>query len=353
MGTFYRYSKKFGLGLMALIFACIFGLSSQVAAAGASKKTFKKGVCISATLPVALGADQPTGQKVHGTYCQPFKWAKGTHQIDVLTEGSTYNASYWDWPVNPKLYSYVDKTLEQGRATLAYDRMGAGKSSHPLSTDITQATDGYVLHRIVQLVRALGYKQVNSIGHSYGSGIALEEAATYGDVNRLVLTGFLHQPSNPVVVAGNYPANQDPAFADKGLDDGYLTSKPGARQTSFYSASADPAVIAYDEAHKDLVSRTGLLDFVAKRGVPASSNMSNQVKTPVLLISGDLDTIFCYNPATLNCADTAAVAAHETPYYTSAASMQVSMVANTGHDLALHPSANQSFKIIDQWIKAH
>ncbi len=352
MNTLCHGFRRLSLGMAAFVFVGLIGISGEVSAAS-TEHSSKKGFCINANLPVALGANRPFDQKVHTTYCQPFKWAKGGHQIDMLTEGATYNASYWDWPVSPNLYSYVDKTLAQGRATLAYDRIGAGQSSHPVSSSITEETDAYVLHELLQLVRVFGYSHVNSIGHSYGSGIALEEAATYNDISRLVLTGYLHRASNPAVTAGNYPANQDPAFAAQSLDGGYLTTRPGARATSFYSSSADPSVIAYDEAHKDLVSLTGLLDFLGKRGVVASSNLSNNIHVPLLVLVGQQDAIFCFDPTSFNCTDNAAVTANETPYYTGAPSLQVSTVANTGHDLALHPSANQSFQTIDQWIKNH
>lgn len=289
---------------------------------------------------------------MYGTFCRPYRPAQDKHEIDVLTEGATYTGMYWDWPVNPRQYSYVSKTLAEGRATFTYDRIGAGKSSHPVSTAITETSDAYVLHQLLGMLQKLGYKKVNSIGHSYGSGIALEEAATYGDITRLVLTGYLHHASNPAVTAGNYPANQDPAFAMAGLDGGYLTTRPGARQTSFYSSSADPQVVAYDEAHKDLVSRTGLLDFIAKRGVTPADNISAKVTVPVLLVTGEQDAIFCYDSAAFNCSDTAAVTANEALYYANARSLQVSMIAATGHDIALHPTADQSFTLINHWIKS-
>jgi hypothetical protein len=38
-------------------------------------------------------------------------------------------------------------------------------------------------------------------------------------------------------------------------DPGYLTTVPGTRGAAFYdTASADPDVIAYDEAHKDVMA---------------------------------------------------------------------------------------------------
>ncbi len=310
-----------------------------------------KGWCASFKAPVAPGEGQPRTWKVALTYCQPFQWAKGARQVDVLTHGATYTNTYWDWPQNPGLYSYVGKTLADGRATLNYDRIGNGKSTRPLSTDITMASDAYVLHQLVQGLKLLGYDRVNSVSHSYGSGAGLAEAAAYADVNTVVISGYLHRPSNPAVTAGNYPANQDPKFLTAGLDGGYLTSRPGVRGTSFHSPSSDPGVVAYDEVQKDLVSRTGLLDFLGQRAVPAATNISNKIRVPVLAVNGQQDAIFCYDPALFDCANAAMVTANEAPYYAAASKFKVVTIPNAGHDLTLHPTANNSYGIISQWVK--
>jgi len=326
----------------------------------------KAGWCASFNAPVAPAPGQQRTWQVALTYCQPFRWAKGTHQVDVLTHGSTYTHTYWDWPQYPALYSYVDKTLAAGRATLNYDRIGAYAhtgtlaSTRPASTDITMATDAYVLHQLVQGLRLIGYQHINSVSHSYGAGVALAEAAAYAgdnkDVSKVVLTGYLHRPSNPAVTAGNYPANQDPKFAGAGLDDGYLTTRPNTRGASFHSSTSDPTVIAFDELQKDIVSRTGLLDFLGQRAVPAASNISNTVHIPVLVVEGQKDAIFCYDPATFNCADNSVVTANEAPYYAGAPKLKVVTIPASGHDLALHPSAyspedQSSFAVISQWLQ--
>jgi pimeloyl-ACP methyl ester carboxylesterase len=312
------------------------------------------GKCKSSMVQVALAANQPADQEVGITFCQPHHWAEGEHQVDALTSGATYTRTYWDWQQDPALYSYVDKTLQSGRATLTYDRMGSGVSSRPVSGSINTTSDAYVLHQLVDMLHSQGYDQITSVGHSYGSGIALREASTYHDVSRVVLTGYLHAPANSVVVNGSYPANLDPMFAGQGLDNGYLTTKPNTRGIQFYSSSADPTVIAYDEAHKDLVTGAGLGSLVADRSVPAGSNLSNAINVPLLIVNGQQDTLFCYDYTNvLDCGNHAAVVANEAPYYTGAPNLTVSMVANTGHDLPLHPSANTSFATIDNWIRTH
>jgi pimeloyl-ACP methyl ester carboxylesterase len=315
------------------------------------------GNCRNVQVPVALNPGAPANQTVSATYCQPVKWAAGTHEVDVLTPGATYNRAYWDWPQNPSLYSYVDKTLQAGRATFDYDRIGTGGSSHPPSTEITVNGEAYVLHQIITWLHNHGYAQVNSEGHSYGSAIAVQEAGTYRDVSRIVVTGLTHVQGVgigfPEAIASLYPAALDPEFAGKGLDLGYLTTEPGVRGRLFYSSSANPAVVAYDEAHKDLLPAAALATLGTTFALPPPLNASDRITAPVLLVDGQEDAIFCTLPAALDCANNTSLRDFEAPDYAAAASLSAAVVPSTGHDLALHPSANTSFSDINTWINSH
>lgn len=310
--------------------------------------TFTSGWCFDSQVKVAPAPDTPRTWSVAFRFCRPWRW---TNQVDILTHGATYTRTYWDWPQGGDQYSYVDRALADGRATLAYDRIGNGASTRPASsTEITMASDAYVLHQLVFLLRLLSFRHVASVSHSYGSGVALAEAAAYRDVSSVVVSGYLHRPSNPAVTAGNYPANQDPKFLGQGLDDGWLTSRPGVRGSAFHSPTSDPDVVAYDEVQKDLVSRTGLVDFISQRGVPANDNISNLVAVPVLVLVGEQDIIFCYQPAVFNCSDWVMVASNETPFYHD---VTIKTIPLSGHDLTLHPSADQSYSAIDTFIRTN
>ena len=347
-----------GLGLRPVV-ASALPVGRVVHATFAGSVSSPDGQCQAVTVPVSLGAGQAPAETVAGTYCTPDTWQSGPAEVDVLTPGATYNQAYWNWPVDPDLYSYVDKTLAAGRATFDYDRIGTGASSHPVSTEITIYTEAYVLHQIVGWLRSdLGYRQVNSIGHSLGSVIAIQEAGSYRDVSRLVVTGLLHVPGVGLGFASTlgsllYPAIDDPAFTALNLDLGYLTTIPGDRAADFYSSSADPAVVAYDEAHKDVVPLTDLATLATTWALPPGLNASDQITAPVLVVIGQQDAIFCTAPPLLDCVRPAALLAGETPYYAGAASLTVDSIPDTGHDIALHPSADTSFELITSWIAGH
>jgi len=320
--------------------------------------------CSNVQIPVSLASNEIAAYFVTGTLCLPDQpQGQSLPDIDILTPGTTYNKSYWDWPQTPGTYpySYVDKVLSTGRAALAYNRIGTGGSSHPSSTMVTVQADAYVLHQIVSWTKAQGYNQVNLIGHSYGSIVTAQEAGTYNDATRVVLTGLTHALDGagtgagvglPLVIASLYPATLDPQFFLSTLDVGYLTTLPGSRNV-FYSSSADPAVITYDEAHKDLFSEAGVTSEATTFFVPAPLNTSNAITEPVLLLLGQEDALFCTLPAALDCSSSDSLLHAEQPYYTAAASLTAKIVPKTGHDVALHPSAPQSFQMIETWIETH
>lgn len=322
-------------------------------AASASPAAAASVTCQAVTVPVALAAGAPADQEVWAEYCLPAAGAAGA--VAVLVPGGTYDHAYFDWPQYWPVYSYAAKTLAAGRAVLDIDRLGTGESSHPASTSLTVQASAFVLHQVITYARGLGYRQVDLIGHSLGSIIAVQDAGTWpADPSRLVLTGLLHvvTPNQDVALGDFYPAGQDPAFAGLGYDTGYLTTMPGTRGPLFYSAAADPSVIAYDEEGKDVMSATEMSSALASWRAPADSSISDSITAPVLETVGRDDFLFCQG-GSLDCADQAALYRNEAPYFAAATSLSFETVPDTGHDLALHPSADTSFEVINTWLSAN
>jgi len=69
----------------------------------------------------------------------------------------------------------------------------------------------------------------------------------------------------------------------------------------------------------------------------------------VLVIDGQEDVIFCAS-GPVDCRNARAMYRNEAPYFTRAASLTVESVPDTGHDLALSPTANRSFAMINEWL---
>jgi pimeloyl-ACP methyl ester carboxylesterase len=311
------------------------------------------GTCTEVRLPLAFTDWQPVNAALAGTLCLPATWAAGDHAVDVLVHGGMYNRQYWDWPVHPELYSYVRRTVGAGRAAFFYDRFGAGSSTRPSGAQASFNADVYGLHQVIQWLRT-SYPTVNVIGHSLGSVVVVQEAGLYQDVDRVVITGLTHGHGLGFITLPTavYPARLDSQFAQiiSLVQGAYLTTLPGRRASLFYSSSADPAVIGYDEAHKDVMTGSQTSEAILALTLRPGLNMSNQIIAPVLLVNGQLDAPFCN--VDVSCASDAILRAAEAPYYTDARSFTARTIPDTGHDLPLHPSAGLSFGVIDAWLES-
>lgn len=302
------------------------------------------GTCQTENLPIALSPGQPVNLTLAGTYCTPNQWASGAHDVDVLMHGATYNQTYWDWPQNPDLYSYVDKTLQAGRATFAIDALGAGQSSKPSGLTVTVDDQAYALHQALNWVHQT-YSNVTVVGHSFGSVTALDENATYQDATRLVITGLPHAQG---LGYAEFFASIMPVSLS---DPTYVTTTTAGRQV-FYGGTFDQNVVAYDNAHKDAIPASEIADLKNDLNLDVPGvGYATKVHVPVLVIVGQNDKIVC--GLTLDCNSATAVENNEKLYYTATPSLTSEVVPDTGHDLTLHPSANTSFADINAWIQSH
>jgi pimeloyl-ACP methyl ester carboxylesterase len=304
--------------------------------------------CQRESVPVNLSPSDPTVYQLVGWAC----WLGSAAQkpVEVLVPGFTYDHTYWDFPYSYPTYSYVHSAAMAGYVTFAIDRLGTGQSSYPPSTLLTAPAHVYALHQVVGYLRGqFPGVPVVSVGHSAGSGTVIQEAATYADVNGVIVTGLLHEPQ-PVgaqLFVSFYPADLDPAFQAAGLDPGYLTTEPGTRGADFYNvAYADPLVIAQDEATKSTGSDTEL----STGDTAFLASTSQAIQVPVLLAVGQYDNSFCNDAIGLSCDNVTTLLNREAQDYSSAPCLQAYVLPLAGHDINLHPDAGQWYAAANAWV---
>ena len=309
-------------------------------------------VCERTGIPVSLASGQPANYIVNGQLCATEDELSSGTTVQLLIHGATYNRDYWDFgKVDGVAYSYARDVAAAGFPTFALDEIGAGKSSHPPSDKITVQSAAYVAHQIVQGLRSgsisgIPFGKVIIVGHSLGSTAVWEEAITYGDVDGVIVTGAAHSVTTQFLNANAlYPAVDDPKFANSGLDSGYLTTKPGVRSTLFYRApDYDPAIIARDEARKDLVPAAYLSTGITL----VTSNATQAIQVPVLTLLGGNDFTTCgLNPqgGNFDCSSGTAVATQEAPLYSSQARIHGCIIPGSGHDVNL--AVNHNLAVAD------
>jgi pimeloyl-ACP methyl ester carboxylesterase len=299
-------------------------------------------VCTRNVLPVTLSPLNLTVYHVVGWLC--YTGSLDQYQlVQLLVHGATYDHSYWDFPYQPGTYSYVKAMAKAGYATFNFDRIGNGESDHPLPELVTIQANAYVVHQLVRSLKTGSieghvFHKVLLAGHSVGSAISVAEAATYADVDGVLLTGFLHfvDPAVLLTLAADvYPAKLDPLFRNISLiTPGYLTTKPNTRGRLFYyTPNADANVIATDEATKATITDAEFATFFSI----SNSMVSRRIQVPVLVAVGQYDSIFCLG--TFSCTNTDTVKTYELPYYAPQAQLQVIVIPNAGHDLNLQINA--------------
>ncbi|MET9258048.1 alpha/beta hydrolase [Streptomyces sp. NPDC003717] len=338
-----RWAAALALALIAL-FAGTVPADADAHPADAAAHRPDAPVCTTYRLPVRLSDPGPADQVLRGRLCYPSGHRPDT--VQLLVPGSTYNHLYWDFPAAGAESSYVRAAVAAGYATFDVDPIGTGASSHPPSALATVPATATALHDAVTALCTGGldahaFSRVVWVGHSLGSIHAWYEIPRYHDIDAAVLTGALHH-LNPAAPDPTYPAVQDPKFAGSGLDAGYRTTRPGTRGDAFYHpATADPAVIAADEAAKDATPLPA--------SPPAPTPLDFAV--PTLVVLGAQDRSFCQGATAFDCARPGTVAAFESQYYTAGTPLTALTVPDTGHVLSLSTTAPGTHAAMLRWVR--
>ncbi|PTB66987.1 alpha/beta-hydrolase [Trichoderma citrinoviride] len=274
--------------------------------------------------------------------------------VQLLTHGATLDHTYWD--IGPG-YSYVDVASAAGYATLSYDQLGVGKSSHPDPIQTVQASSQVaVTHQLVALLRAAklgGYSfdKVVGVGHSAGSTLTQGITTQFPhDFDAVVLSGTSASAASVAMTMAAFNfvnANADPAPQFKGLPAGFLTQQSAAGiQFAFYRfPNYDDDAFERQVANKQTNTLGVLLTL---GGIVAPST---QFTGPVQIINGQHDLVFCGG----NCLypTDQDVVALETFYPAAAKGSQTYIAAGAGHAIAAHKSGPDSFKEMIQFLQAN
>lgn len=296
--------------------------------------------CQNVTYPVSLAG---TPQTMAATLCVPT----GAHTIQVLVPGGLYNRSYWDITVDPAVRSFRLAMNNAGYATLAVDRLGAGDSSTPPSALLTAIAQANAVHQVIGTLRPQ-FSKVMLGGHSLGSAIAVIEAGTYHDVDGVLVTAMGHHLNalGVAAIATTFtPAMLDPAFVNRVLDPGYLTTLAGTRYALHQPGPNIPAVVAFDETHKDVAAPTELVDAAL---IGVVTTYSRLIDVPVLTAIASGDPTFCGLLAT-DCGSSASYLNAEAPYYAPAAHLESYVLPGYGHALNYAPNAPDLHAAVAGW----
>lgn len=330
--------------LAAVALASTFVVGLPVAASGAAAATsdgqgFKQHTM---TQQVSLTDNGPADQTLSSVVYEPTGGrARG---IQVMIPGSTYDHRYFDLKTSQGWVSQARAAAKDGWISVAVDRIGTGNSSHPAADKLGDTAHAATIHQLVTELKAT-YKglPVALVGHSLGSTIAIQEAATYKDVDAVVTTGLLHHAGAGLGLFSTliHPSAQDPEFAGRPVPAGYLTTQDGLRHLFYWPFNADLNTVNADDAIKQTTTTGEITDFGAEQ---YKNVFAKNVNVPVLSVVGEHDSFF-FDPANLD----KAVAA-EPASYPGSPQADVKVIPSAGHDLALQRNADSTTNFIDTWL---
>ncbi|WP_020500861.1 alpha/beta hydrolase [Sciscionella marina] len=302
-------------------------------------------------LPVSVHAGSPTDQRIAGWLCAIGPTTGKT--VQLLVHGFTLDHTYWDPSYQPNRYSYVQAMTRAGYATFTIDRLGAGASSHPPAAELTVENHAWTVHQTTQALRAgtIGgtrFSKVVLVGHSLGSAVAQTEASRYQDVDALILSGWMHTPlwlGTPGVILTALPAQLDPRFPNLPL--GYVAPLPHAHKNLLVDTNnADTTLLALDEQH----AQTGSLAEEVTVVPTILPPLTQHITAPVLLATGQNDSIFC-GPLT-PCPNAATVRTREAPMFTSTPRFDTFVLPDAGHMMNVQRNAPAFFSASLRWLNS-
>lgn len=323
------------------------GLTMATPAAHAQPPSAARTGCARHELAVTLTSNPGAAQyRLAGWLCRP---ARPATTVQLLIPGLTYTHRYWTGP--DQRTDYTAAALAAGDAVYLLDRISTGASDRPPADQVTTTTEATVTHQTVRALRdgTLGrFTRVVSVGHSYGSVIAMAEAATYHDVDALVLTGLLHDIRIDAMTRFTtdlYPAAADPKFTDTAPPDGYLTTRPGSRAGYFLEPrTAVRGAAGWDEQTKTTAT-TGELTFTPDDELA----YSRAITVPVLFVMGQTDTLFCGTGQP--CTTPADICQREHTAFPPGTPLAAATIPRTGHSINLHRTAPLAFTAITTWLR--
>jgi pimeloyl-ACP methyl ester carboxylesterase len=301
--------------------------------------------CVRHDLSVTLTAGPVASRyRLAGWLCQPVRT---TTTVQLLIPGLICTHRYWTG--TDLRTDYTAAALAAGDAVYLVDRIGTGASDRPPADQVTTTTEATVAHQVVRALRdgTLGwFTRVIGVGHSYGSVIAMAEAAIYHDDDALVLTGVLHDirvDEMTRFITDLYPA-ADPKFAGTTPPDGYLTTRPGSRPSYFLDPhTAVRGAAGWDEQTKT-TAVTGDLTFTPDRELA----YSRAITVPVLIVMGATDALFCGTGQ--SCTTPADICQREHAGFSTGTALAAVTIARTGHSISLHRTAPLAFTAITTWL---
>lgn len=265
------------------------------------------------------------------------------------------NTGEWIWRLGVPGYDYARELATRGHASVTIDRLGYGSSDIPDGFASCSGAHADIAHQIVQQLRSGAYRikdraparfgKVFLGGHSSGALVAETVAASFGDVDGLVLTGWaaigVTGETNRRFLAA-YAVCQEGGEPHRGPGDpeGYVHFDPVREDflAGGLGPDADPRVV---RAVTPLWPRNPCGVMASEpSGILTDLQLVGRIKAPVLLVFGAKDVL------------RQGVERYPS-LFTAAADVRAVTLPDSGHFVTVDRDAARLRETVDRWLTAH
>ncbi|GCD88344.1 hypothetical protein [Nocardioides sp. LS1] len=327
------------------------GLTVAPAHAGAGVDVISRAVTFSVDntngTRVACTADGQV-HTVHATLVGPRSEVLGASvdRINVLVHDTTTGGWFWQLPGHPA-YDWASRLADAGETSLVLDRLGYDTSPLTDGNATCVGAQADMLHQVVEHLRSGHYvyadqpravpsaQHVVLQGHSVGAAIAQLEAATFDDVDGLVLMSWSDSGATQAAIDGVQRQSQ---ACLQGAD--YAAFAPSGKQFRHLAFASAPAGVQRVAAR--LRNQDPCGDVLSLGSAYATSNaLTHQIEAPTLLLYGSKDRL--NDPSSKD---------RQRDAYKSGTPVTTTVFAGAGNALPLERTAPQTQARVIRWLAA-
>ena len=268
-------------------------------------------------------------------------------RINVLVHDLTSASWFWHLRSNPT-YDYATKLAEKGETSIVIDRLGYGSSVLPNGNATCLGAQADIVHQVVQHTKAGLYaftattrrstphaQHIVLHGHSIGAAIAQVEAATFNDVDGLVLMSWTDSGASELAID---EARRNSELCARGDDyAAYGQTKREYRKLLFVTSPRKiqrrAAALHGTNPCGDALSLSQML--------AGSGSVAAEIDEPVLLLFGGKDAL-----------NRDGAAQDQADSYSASESVTTRTIAGAGSALPLEKSAPKTRRQVVRWLRA-
>jgi pimeloyl-ACP methyl ester carboxylesterase len=277
--------------------------------------------------------------------------AKTPQAVSLYVHGLGYGEFFWDFKGVPGYDYAAEQAATFAQISVVIDRLGYGASGRPDGNKVCYGSEADYLNQIVTQLRAGTYhsdpgsggarafRRIALVGHSAAGFMSEVSAASYRNIDALILAGFSNAPTGVATYQAFTQSIIDCQTAPLPGNYAYF-GKTDADFRAGHLYNVDPAVAKAVTAMRapDPCMDTGS----AIPAVAFDALRNGTIKVPVLIVNGANDALFPPPDGNL-----------EKQLFAGNHDLTQTTLPDTGHAVTLGRTAPRFRSVVGGWLRGH